>query len=234
MQPLADANRRSDIFASTPQPKTATAAPATEPPPPRLTPAEAGLVLSSTIVGARQRVALISGRRYAIGDEVKANKQDGPLVRYKLVAVEPKQIVLESDGDQYVVKLPPRRSPDARRQRRDNAELLMAFAAVPNSARFPRRIAGSATPASGKTHAQHFAHLDAGGLYYGRHCSGRLRGNDRRSKLKRARDAIDRGSGERGIGGNCRSSDSRRETGRRPSKFRRRIECRSGIEFNEL
>lgn len=76
-----------------------------QPPPARLTPSEAGLVLSSTVVGPGGRVALISGRRYRVGDNVKSAKEGQPIV-FKLIAVEPRQIILETDGDRYLVKMP--------------------------------------------------------------------------------------------------------------------------------
>lgn len=106
MQPAGPIADRNDIFAVAPP--AAVAAPAeapSEPPPIKLSPSDAGLVLSSTVMGPAGRVALISGRRYRVGDDVKSTKDGQPIV-FKLITVEPRQVVLETDGDRYLVKMP--------------------------------------------------------------------------------------------------------------------------------
>jgi hypothetical protein len=71
----------------------------------KLSPSEAGLVLSSTIVGPNRRMALVSGKRYGVGDEIKS-KKEGQEIVFKLLAVEPKQIILENSGDRFLMKMP--------------------------------------------------------------------------------------------------------------------------------
>jgi len=108
MKPLV-ATSRTNVFPAAPPPEAENAMAQTEvveeQPAPKLSPSEAGLVLSSTIVGRGRRTALINGRRYGVGDEVKSTKE-GQQTVFKLLAVEPKQIVLENDGDRYLVKMP--------------------------------------------------------------------------------------------------------------------------------
>jgi hypothetical protein len=77
-----------------------TAAP---PPPPDATPQESGLVLSSTVIGARMRTAMINQRAYHEGQIVKAPKDED---RFKLVRIETNYVVLENNGKQYQLKLP--------------------------------------------------------------------------------------------------------------------------------
>lgn len=100
---------RTDVFPAVPPPEVATAEstePVAEQPTLKLSPSEAGLVLSSTIVGPSRRTALINGRRYGVGDEIKSTLKEGPQIVFKLLAVEPRQIVLEKDGDRFLMKMP--------------------------------------------------------------------------------------------------------------------------------
>jgi hypothetical protein len=109
MKPAVSLASRTNVFPAAPSPEearmAATEEPVTEPPPAKLSPSEAGLVLSSTIVGRNRRTALINGRRYAVGDEIKSAKE-GQQIVFKLLAVEPRQIVLENAGDRFLVKMP--------------------------------------------------------------------------------------------------------------------------------
>jgi hypothetical protein len=107
MKPLA-ATSRTNVFPTPPPPEPVNLAPTEvveEPPAVKLSPSEAGLVLTSTIVGPRRRTALINGRRYGVGDEVKSTKE-GQQTVFKLLSVEPRQIVLENDGDRFLMKMP--------------------------------------------------------------------------------------------------------------------------------
>ena len=71
-----------------------------KPKPPAITPAAAGLVLTSTIVGPQRRIAQISGKIYAVGQtidppkEKKEKEPGGPA--FKLVEVQPRRAVLEA------------------------------------------------------------------------------------------------------------------------------------------
>ena len=84
-----------------------------EPPKPKpvaITPAAAGLVLTSTIIGPQRRVAQISGKIYAVGQtiEVRKEKKDkdagGPA--FKLIEVQPRRAVLEADGQRFELLIP--------------------------------------------------------------------------------------------------------------------------------
>ena len=70
--------------------------------PPAITPAEAGLVLSSTIVGRQQRVARVGNKTYRIGNHIKADK-DGQELDFILAEIEPGSVVLVRDGHRYEV-----------------------------------------------------------------------------------------------------------------------------------
>jgi hypothetical protein len=109
MRPVTVATDRSNIFPAEPSAEAVAAAAAAErtaeQPLLKLSPSEAGLVLSSTIVGPKRRTALVNGRRYSVGDEIKS-KKEGQQIVFKLLAVEPKQIVLENSGDRFLMKMP--------------------------------------------------------------------------------------------------------------------------------
>ncbi len=66
------------------------------------TPADMGLVLSSTIVGSGRRTAVINGKVYGPGRELKA--ADG--VVFVVRQIEPWGIVLERAGRQFDLALP--------------------------------------------------------------------------------------------------------------------------------
>ena len=69
------------------------------------TPEQAGLTLSSTIVGAQRRTALINGRAYTEGKTI-VQIIDGQPVAYELAEVHPKSIVLQQGQQRYELKLP--------------------------------------------------------------------------------------------------------------------------------
>lgn len=70
---------------------------------PRTTPAQAGIQLTSTIVGSRKRTAMIGGKAYHEGDIVKGSKT---FTKYKLVEIHPKHVVLEQGGERFPVWIP--------------------------------------------------------------------------------------------------------------------------------
>jgi hypothetical protein len=69
-----------------------------------LTPSEAGLALSSTLVGSRKRMAIINGKAYSIGDRVTAGSEGSDVV-FVLAEVHPRRAVLARDGERYEIKL---------------------------------------------------------------------------------------------------------------------------------
>jgi hypothetical protein len=72
------------------------------PPPADLLPADAGLVLNSTLVGSGRRIAMIDGEPYWEGDTVPAShSSDG----FRLVEVYPRQVVLERQGKHYGLEI---------------------------------------------------------------------------------------------------------------------------------
>ncbi len=76
---------------------------AAPPPPADVTPEETGLVLRSTVIGPRNRTAMINDRAYHEGQIVKTPKETE---RFKLVRIETRYVVLENNGKQYQLKLP--------------------------------------------------------------------------------------------------------------------------------
>ena len=88
-----------------------TPAPVVKPPPPlpvteptpatQITPVDAGLVLTSTITGGRQAVALINGDAYRPGDAVTAETG----CTYQIVEVAADRVTLERDGKRYVLEI---------------------------------------------------------------------------------------------------------------------------------
>ena len=71
-----------------------------------ITPQSAGLSLSSTIVGPRQRMALLGGKTYRLGDTIVSRKDDD-LAEFVLTEVHSRKIVLWRDGKNYELKLNP-------------------------------------------------------------------------------------------------------------------------------
>jgi hypothetical protein len=70
---------------------------------PDLTPTSAGLVLTSTIVGRGQSIALIGGEAYIEGSVVAASRGDG---RFRIVEIRPREVILERKGKLYNLSLP--------------------------------------------------------------------------------------------------------------------------------
>jgi hypothetical protein len=81
-------------------------------PPPRLeqlgaTPQSVGLELSSTIIGAKRRVARISGRTYEEGQTIEASK-DGQPIAFTLAEVHSRHVVLLRQGEPFQLAIPGR------------------------------------------------------------------------------------------------------------------------------
>ena len=67
-------------------------------------PQSLGLVISSTIVGPRRRVALVNGKAYAEGGTLIVTANDRP-IEFRLAKVHPRGVVLEREGKTFEVKL---------------------------------------------------------------------------------------------------------------------------------
>jgi hypothetical protein len=72
---------------------------------PELTPGSLGMVLSSTIIGPRRRVARINGKSYQQGETVKLAK-DQQQIEFTLAEVYPRRIVLKRQGEQFELRIP--------------------------------------------------------------------------------------------------------------------------------
>ncbi len=73
---------------------------------PARTPQQAGLVLSSTLIGNRSQVAQINGKSYRVGDEVPPKLGDSE-DRFQVIAVLPRRVVLEDrDGKRHLLRIP--------------------------------------------------------------------------------------------------------------------------------
>ncbi|MBN1396022.1 MAG: hypothetical protein JW959_13450 [Pirellulales bacterium] len=77
-----------------------------------VTPEDAGLSLSSTIIGPRSRMARINGKTYTIGQSIETTNEEAALKAvFKLTEVNPDGVVLESDSGRFELTLPdPRKS----------------------------------------------------------------------------------------------------------------------------
>jgi hypothetical protein len=73
------------------------------PPPPEITPQQAGIFVSSTVVGSKSRTALINGRTYRESQQIAGAKSQD---RFVLVEIRPKGVILERNGQRYEVKIP--------------------------------------------------------------------------------------------------------------------------------
>ena len=69
-----------------------------------VTPDTAGLVLSSTVVGPRSRVAFVNGKTYRVGDLIHVTA-DGDDLTFAVVEIDTKQIVVEREKRRYVMKI---------------------------------------------------------------------------------------------------------------------------------
>ena len=70
-----------------------------------ITPAEAGLVLTTTLLGARKKIAEIDGRSYSIGDRVQAFTASSS-ASFRVVEIFPRRVVLEGHGQRYELTIP--------------------------------------------------------------------------------------------------------------------------------
>lgn len=74
---------------------------------PTVTPAAAGLVLTSTIIGPQRRVVQISGKTYSVGQSIEVAKEKESLhATFKLVEVHSRRAVLESAGERFELTIP--------------------------------------------------------------------------------------------------------------------------------
>lgn len=71
-----------------------------------MTPAEAGLVLTSTVTGAERRIAQINGKTYTEGQTIPAAKDSTRGVSFTLVEIQPRRVVLEADSQRYDLTIP--------------------------------------------------------------------------------------------------------------------------------
>ena len=75
--------------------------------PPVIKPTDAGLVLTSTIIGPQRRVVQINGKTYAVGQTVEAAKdKDSIPMKYKLIEIHPRRAILEADGERFELTIP--------------------------------------------------------------------------------------------------------------------------------
>jgi len=65
-----------------------------------VTPQDAGLVVTSTIVGPLRRVALIGGRAYKVGDTIAATTGTDKF-EFRLVDVRPHSVMVAAGGQEY-------------------------------------------------------------------------------------------------------------------------------------
>lgn len=70
-----------------------------------ITPAEAGLVLTTTLLGARKKIAEIDGRSYSIGDRVQAFTESSS-ASFRVVEIFPRRVVLEGHDQRYELTIP--------------------------------------------------------------------------------------------------------------------------------
>jgi hypothetical protein len=101
MKPATDLGSGRDPFHPLDEKKVKRAAAVVEKP--DLTPADAGLSLSSTIVGAGDRTALIGRDVYREGDTIATTHGEG---KFRLVEIRPREVVLERSGKLYRLDLP--------------------------------------------------------------------------------------------------------------------------------
>jgi len=69
------------------------------------TPEQLGLQLSATVVGPARRTAMINGRAFRQGRTVTVTK-DGRQIEFRLVEIRPRQVVLEGNGQRFVLSIP--------------------------------------------------------------------------------------------------------------------------------
>ena len=75
------------------------------PPPEELTPESLGMVLSSTMIGPRDRGARINGELYSQGDSIVVELQGQP-IEFSLAEVHLRHVVLSRDDERFELKNP--------------------------------------------------------------------------------------------------------------------------------
>ncbi|HEV3417362.1 MAG TPA: hypothetical protein VG056_11125 [Pirellulales bacterium] len=103
MAPATELGIGRDPFISTKFELTRTKQPQAAAEEAELSPADAGLVLISTIVGLGQKMALVGKETFKEGDLIPAMRGAGS---FRLVQIRPREIVLERKGKQYRLNLP--------------------------------------------------------------------------------------------------------------------------------
>jgi hypothetical protein len=74
---------------------------------PAITPAAAGLALTSTIIGPQRRIAQINGRTYVVGQTIEGVKEKESLsAAFKLIEIHPRRAVLEAEGQRFELLIP--------------------------------------------------------------------------------------------------------------------------------
>jgi hypothetical protein len=103
MSPATELAAGRDPFKSLPTESAEKKRAETAPEQPDLTPTAAGLVLTSTIVGRGQKIALIGGEAYKEGSLVAAARGEAD---FRLVEIRPREVILERKGRLYNLSLP--------------------------------------------------------------------------------------------------------------------------------
>jgi hypothetical protein len=67
---------------------------------PAVTPQQAGLVLSGTLIGTRRRVAMIGGRPYSEGQTIEL-----PAAAFRVARIGHKHVVLEREGERFELRV---------------------------------------------------------------------------------------------------------------------------------
>lgn len=72
-----------------------------------ISPREAGLTLTGTIIGPRGRIARINGKNYVEGQKVEVENRETMIkAAFKLSEIRPRGVVLQSEGKRFELKLP--------------------------------------------------------------------------------------------------------------------------------
>ncbi|MGD9722401.1 MAG: hypothetical protein AB7O59_12930 [Pirellulales bacterium] len=70
-----------------------------------LTPQEAGLVLTTTFLGTRKKIAEIGGETYSVGDQIHV-ATDEHNESFRVLAIYPRRVILEGRGQQFELRIP--------------------------------------------------------------------------------------------------------------------------------
>lgn len=74
---------------------------------PSISPDRAGLTLSGTVIGPRDRVARINGRTYRVGETIDVkDKKTTVQAAFKVMEVQPRSVILQSGPERYELSLP--------------------------------------------------------------------------------------------------------------------------------